>query len=466
MAAYLRFYTSMIVLGMLIGITTFTAFGQELPAPLPVADLGPINVRWTPDSETLVFQERVSVPPEDWDWYTYNVTMGELAQVSSGAYPAEVFVDSMLDRAVQASIQTTATLLPVSLSPTDRYAVYLMPTGATITTSSGVFPGLQPILVDLETMTYTQIDQTPLVKVPGVLWSENETSAVISMILNPYFEGKLSYISNYINDIKNVVAFELDFVHYRDMDLLVTDVFDISADGEYILLRIGSARDPYATQLYLHDGRIPANSHILLNSSRVEQLTAAAFSPYDESKIWVFGANGVFEYDVLTEEVRLLYDGVTSSTNSWLTAYFSPNGRYLAAYGPDGYNFYVIDFFNYANGPETEMAATPYSNMVGSTLSRLWLQSTTAGCPYLDNPVSTLTWTVHNPNTEIISVTWIWHNGRLTEMGEVEVPGRSPERPGEITFETPVEIGSSNDVQIWINGIHHDSRRCFVPRAG
>jgi len=465
MFKYLRLYIATISLGLMVGIGMFPALGQELPEPLPIADLGPRNVRWTPDSSTLIFQESVSGPSNEWDWYTYNVITSDLTHLSNGSYPAEGLIDDTLIRSIQASIPSIEGAFPISLSPTQNYAIFLAPTGTEVVTSNGVFPSFQPVLINLKTMDYSRFDQVLLTQIPNVLWSEDESDVVISAPLIPEFRGEFSYITHYVDDIADAVAFQLEFVRYDDVTPLVLDTFDISADGAKVLLRILDDPNTQESALYLYDGDIPANSSVLVDSSQIRQITAATFSPHDETKIWIFGADGIYEYNLLTKEIKSLYSGLTSTTNYWSTASFSPNGQYLAAYGSDGYNFYVVDLSKYAGASEITGDSTQPSETMSEKTARLWFLPLTVGCPSLDQPTSTLKWIVYNPNPTTISATWIWQYGRLTKMNEVEIPGSSGDKPGTATFETPAQQGS-NSIQILVNNVLHDQRECFVPREG
>jgi WD40 repeat protein len=461
----LRIYIMIISLGLMTGTGMFSTLGRELPEPLPIADLGPRNVRWTPDSSTLVFQASVSGPSNEWPWYTYSIITGDLAQMRNGSYLDEILIDDTLIRSIQESIPSIEGAIPISLSPTENYAIFLVPTGTEIITSYGVFPSFQPALINLKTMDYSRFDQAILTRIPNVLWSGDETDVVISAPSIPEFRGEFSYITHYADDIADAVAFQLEFVRYDDLTPLVLDTFDISADGAKVLLSILDDLNTQESALYLYDGHTPANSELLVDSSQIRQITAATFSPHDETKLWIFGRDGVSEYNLLTEEVKSLYSGLTSTSNYWSTAFFSPNGQYLAAYGPDGINFYVVDLSEYTDASEIAGDSTQPSETLSEKPHHLWFLPLTVGCPLLDQPVSALKWIVYNPNPRTISVTWIWQYGRLTEMNEVEIPGSSGDMPGTATFETPAQQGS-NDVQILVNNVLHDQRECFVPREG
>ncbi len=422
-----------------------TAKDDNLAGPLlDTSQHLPTNLKWSTDSQTLVFTDIFD--PQNIKQYIYEVTTDTLSEsnlqpVLPPAQACAGYRDTHYDR----------------LSPNGRFLAY---------TEASAVQNAEFTQYDIG-IANCQEDHTFLLsgqRMPQptrVLWSENSSAFLAVGWTHPDFPIQVVYVSHYATEITNAQSFDIGAVFQADGDIYgVFEAYDVSADGNKALLRLEvDPREPH--QLYLYNAPNPTNSR-LLNEIGLTAIVAASFAPGDETKLWLFTPMRVIQYDLITKETTLVDDTLSNETlssshrNHW--ALFSPDGRHLAIFTERG--LFVLDL--------TEQAAQVAQNASQSTTTpqqegllrvRLALE-----CPSQSDEMAV--GRIFNPNTGAVMVRWgqgIYNE--LLPQGELEVPGGSEEEPGEGVFEFPARAGG-NVTPIFVDDVFHDQRECFVPRAG
>lgn len=417
------------------------------------------NLRWIPDSQFLVFQKGVPGVDDTDEWYIYDIQAAILARTANGTYPVNLFIDTRQSAAIEAAIPSSQKWLPYVESPQGRYLLYLEPVGQTTVMDVAAFDGFNPVFVDTKQAHEIRIDEPPTGPYPDIFWSSDENNVVLSSIMGDFINN-FTYVAHFGDDIDSAISFSIDVAREGKDYLTFTDVFNLAANGEQALLRVRADFRTQATALYLYDGSVPANSHLLVGSEQPQSIHAAEFSPIDETKILMLVDAGLFEYDMTTQKLRPLDTDTLrqpSDSGSLLkdAATFSPDGRTLASYGIGG--FYLTDLTDFLQVPNTTLSPNLLPKANG--LARLWL---TVACPSEIPSPDLITWTIHNPNAEAVTITWGTAFDPGTEVNQLVVQGGSNDVPAIATFQTPAEEGSDNRVEILVNDVLHDSRTCTL----
>jgi hypothetical protein len=69
------------------------------------------------------------------------------------------------------------------------------------------------------------------------------------------------------------------------------------------------------------------------------------FSPYEQGVIWFIGDLGLTRYEIATQRKTVLNPEINKGWIQW--AWFSPDGRYVAAAKVEENELYVIDISQY-----------------------------------------------------------------------------------------------------------------------
>jgi hypothetical protein len=406
--------------------------------PVPIEGIG--NVDWTSDGRQLVFADIALLPSSE--WYTYDVDTKQIEAFDHSPQQNDI-LDDRCSRIEQLVAELSGGI--AFLSPDGQFMTYLVED----TTSAYAGVGIASCQQD-NSMVFLEI----LNDIGRVLWNSESTAFVITDIGNSYFTFNF-YVSDYSTDISNTIVRHLDVLSLNNRDYAVNAVYDLSADGNHVLLRVVFSDPDTTYKLYLYDSQYPANDQ-LIDKVDANNVIAGSFAPNDETKLWLFTEQGVIQFDLVTEEITILDNTLTAvdaiNVPPDSPALFSPDGRYLATLAEEG--LYLIDL--------TEEAAQLGSNTtsIDSIFESKGMRRLRLSIDCSNSKADKLTWHIENPNAEAVTVNW---RRRFFEGdGIVIVPSGTQDAPGEAAFETDVAPPrNSNIVDIFVDDWFHDTRECI-----
>jgi hypothetical protein len=435
---------------ILVILTSQNTNGQSNDALQPIVNSGssvqlPDYLYWSNDSQTLVFADAITLPIEE--WYSYSVNTGTLTMSERWPLTPSFTEDNCPE--ITPYYRANGQEVPPFISPDGHFLTY---TAEQVNAAS-----VRIAIADCQLeRSFTLPDLVTIMD--RVLWSGNSGAFVTVDVFIP--DVYVNYVTNYAEDVSNAILRKLSGWSHGERNYTVKNAFDISSDGNRVLLLAASTLDDL--RIYIYNAQSPSDD-ILVENFPANQVIAGAFAPNDETKLWLLAENGVVQYDLQTGLTTLLDTSITSTNVqevlSDTPALFSPDGRYLAVLQDNG--LYLLELSEFI--PPID-SVTPVATAQSDELQRLLL---VADCP--SSPTSTITtWDVLNPNSVPVTVQWQQFASE-EEPHAIEVPGGTPEIPGEATFETEVEFyegtsGTSTIVSIYVDDIFHDQRECFVPR--
>ncbi len=428
------------------------AQNSEPPEPI-ISQVLPSEIIWSVDSQKVAFNNTVVSPTAN-DWHIYDLNTGIV--ISTNQRPLTPSLTSTEQEFLTHTITLDSDQMdPLSRSPNGSDLVYGIRNGMEIVTNYGSFPSVQPGIANLQQSRFFTLPALELPGIQNTLWSADSSAFMLVQTIVPYDVVNVQYVTNYITNVSNVVLRDLrGGLWISDTGYAVNGAYDLSANGERALLRVNVPASSRTYKLYIYNGNYPTSDR-LIEDFDATGVIAGSFAPGNENQLWLFNDIGIIQYDLVNGETMILNQTVNAPAATAITsnnpAIFSPDGRYLATLGKRG--LYVIDLTEHIIGSPAIVTPT----VEPDALRRLWV---TTSCP--TKPVATLTWAVHNPNAEAVTVAW--RQDFRPERTILEVPGGNMDAPGVATFETPALPSENNTVQISVNAIFHDARKCFVPR--
>ncbi|KAB2864588.1 MAG: hypothetical protein F9K46_04570 [Anaerolineae bacterium] len=311
--------------------------GQDdphLPYLIYSTGLSIINIAWTPDSTSIIYQienydnvlDRPINGPNTPNFDTWRQYFVATRQTSRGTvWPLQPTVTAQQIQNFE--IYTDGdTPSFVFRSPDGRYIAYsgLLPSDAGYDPSLGI--------ADLETNTHrilaeeVNIERNDFLGVfehYNIQWSDDSSAFTLASGL-----GSGLYHISQLNDLNTLVVRWLS--HYDGLPIgaeryRATNSFDISADGARLLLDgfyLGSPTQ--SSPFVLWD--VTTNSGTPIPSEG--KVVGATFIHNDQRVLYVDG-EGLKQYDIAKDQVTLLNPDINSTWGIG-GAYFSPNNRYVA----------------------------------------------------------------------------------------------------------------------------------------
>lgn len=295
--------------------------------PLPIEPIAShtfgrlLTVKWTYDGRYLVVQDDDSMllslysrePETYWQYDTQSNTFENMV-----GHPLSVtLTEDQLTR-FNVNPPSVPTLLPRAYaSPNQRYVVYQSQPHALA-------------VADLE-KNMAFITDGFIQSEVDVYWNEESTSFVTAEAVASENQLILHYVNLEQGFLQQGVVYAGSIYHPNSAPFNVTDVYDISHDGQVILLRggcvpcRGTDETAYALILW-HPAYQPLNR--FLRNLDAQTVIGGIFSDDEDSVLYV-NQSGVMEYNLLDETCHRLNDIISSH---WIDkAVFSPNGEWLAA---------------------------------------------------------------------------------------------------------------------------------------
>jgi hypothetical protein len=184
-----------------------------------------------------------------------------------------------------------------------------------------------------------------------VQWSADNHAAIIAY---GSMSGKLQVFHLDVPDFGDlqdtrVQEFEtvIHGLPYSTTAAIEDDILDISTDGQFVLL---IARDTTAhTSLSSFYDNPPElviwnpytdYADIVTTNITMEQFLKGSFAPSDNTKLLLANSQGLFVYDLVSNETQLLRNDFDTSNTRY---YFSPDGKWLAVVGDNAIRLISIE---------------------------------------------------------------------------------------------------------------------------
>ncbi len=361
----------LLVLGFIAAsFSFFITTSQEMSSaftPIYCGDDLLLNVRWSSDSQRLVFQQRMSLKGEQGmtsefdqgvislennNWYIYPVgATGKGQLIQAHNWPLQALETDQVRNLPIATTDTQRSF--VFTSPDGRYAVYAA--DAERAGFGSNYSGYPLALTDTmlnETAFFEEVNIAYGLKNLEnyeVEWSAD--SSAFTVKIEPAFPGAtLFYVSGFADGINqarlhrlsNNDGFEID----GEIVALQTELGALSANGERLLLKGTVSEDrefegQYWLNTWLYDWSVanPIESRQIVRDNTIRAATFAV----DQRGILFIGQNGLTYFDLKTDELAVRNPEVKSS---WVDrAWFSPDASHVALLDQDVACLYVLETY-------------------------------------------------------------------------------------------------------------------------
>lgn len=327
---------SLLLVVLLAGMSVSVA--QE--SPTQVFEYFVVNVSWSSDSETLVFQDLltynanggndIGVQPEtSGTWHTYHVTSGQLTDedvwpLQPALTPEQVQLFEIVTDDGQISF--------VFPSPNGRYIVYAAqkpPDWQAMSLPVGLADlqtGEHIIFTNMGVSNLETFSMTEEISDYTVLWSADSGAFTIETRSLHGSAPRVNFVSNYATSVHNATSQPLhqDGVSIGGVPVYATAAHDFSSSGRQVLLQGPVSISPPVDDLFIWDPDDPTQSRIVTSSNIIQ----AMFSPLSDNLVWYIDETGLVEYN-LSNDTATVLDPAIKSTNLY-GAWFSPDGQYVA----------------------------------------------------------------------------------------------------------------------------------------
>jgi hypothetical protein len=333
--------TFMIMCGL--GTVGFVAAQSNLGEPIYTGSRIK-NVMWSSDSSRLVFQKangiENGVNVSDNSWIEYSTQSNQLVTRNSWTLLPDLTASEM-------ALSGSSLDGKQSFAFTSPDNVYTILAG-----EGGINAGFPLMLSNHLTNQSDLLPITILEPFQGtddfrVYWSDDNTAfAVVSSTLSGL--SYIDYANGYDAGTSNIVVQSPSLITVDNQTFITDDVYEVSADGDTLLLRVrvdGDINDP-SFKLALWDASHPEKT-LLLNKIEGDQFIGAAFILSDETKLLFVDEFGLQQYDLVTQKSMLIQSEISAASETkWLwyrelRGVFSPNAEWLAYITDD--SVYVFD---------------------------------------------------------------------------------------------------------------------------
>lgn len=235
------------------------------------------------------------------------------------------------------------TLAPtVSLSDVNPALVFPSPDHRfVVSATSNTITEQQVIIVDtsdnraIETgINPGRIDQVP--QLFTVTWSDDATSLTVATSSRIDTEpSSFRWVTNFAEDSAALDVREITFFTVEERQYTTLEVYDISADGQNVLLRTfhgqqetDAFRIVYPLVIWNSAGQHRVINGVLGPYIDHGEIRAAVFAPENENELLVVDRRGLLRYSLETGAITILRPDITSERFRF--AHFSPDGEQLA----------------------------------------------------------------------------------------------------------------------------------------
>jgi hypothetical protein len=331
--------------------------------PPPVAISAPLmdtsseiaSVYWTPDSQSLIFEEKLILPDEQNNqWYFASVTARgtwTVTKTTAACAQSLMLTDAMSETSQRSIFEFTRGIAyngegVVVASPNPNYFVYVgkfQQMGEGLSEGNGPFYAYPLILAD--------ISQARSIVVPDVFISDLRNANVTYQI-NWSFDGtaltvatqsnfgaeNLYYVSSYAADLTDIQTTRIRSIEVDDIIRGVSYPFaGLSNDGKAVFLQgITQTSNDLRLDLLMWNVEDPEKSQVLIED---ESIVTAAFSPNEESVVFI-GRDGLQLANVETGKITLI--DATLNRKTVARAWFSPDRQRLALITYEGYDVKLL----------------------------------------------------------------------------------------------------------------------------
>ncbi len=289
-------------------------------------DLTESNVKWSSDSTKLIFQQGTfhegnpdyGVISHRMTWYVFSTNDKKIIQTDTWPLQPYLSLEQIDIYSVATLDDQISFLFP---SPNARYLIYAAerPDDWTQYYPLGI--------VDLQTREHQVLEDIVVTDLEeftwnyDVSWSEDSSSALVRTSGLDQLPFYISGLESGLEAISYVSLYR-EGVNIGDEDVLAWDAFDISDNGEWLLL---ANLDQNGNRLFLWNATEPSDSQVI-HSGRVLD---AAFVVNNENQIlYVDREEGLYTFDLVSKESELLlsFDGLEEEP---LKAWISPDVSFV-----------------------------------------------------------------------------------------------------------------------------------------
>jgi hypothetical protein len=435
----------------------------------PIGDgfIKPINLAWSPNSQQIVFQNLEDTEPDDrgapLPWHSYNVVSQNITQADVWPLQPTIQQTQLLNVYYGREYNNPFGEMPfVFVSPNGLLAVYpVAPPDSECPPSYNYCFGYLALanLKTGESITFADMPILSLLNFQStykITWSADSSSFTFESNSSTGLRDYLSYVTGITPDLDSVEALPIFFVLNESLNITVagerflpSDALAISPNGQQLVLN-GFGKTVLWDTLNSENNRL-----LEVRDERFDNTTPAAmFSPYEQGVIWFIGDLGLTRYEIATERKTVVNPEINNGWIQW--AWFSPDGRYVAAAKVDESKLYAIDISQYVvpvatPTPTPTFTPTPSRTPTitptnPSTFTRLHLVDMCS-----PNPAQTRRWAIVNVNPFQLAFTWQLDG--TTQQGAGYVAARSYPLPALTHSIETQTIAGSNTVRLFVNGV-------------
>ncbi|MBE7511188.1 MAG: hypothetical protein HS103_00030 [Anaerolineales bacterium] len=267
---------------------------------------------WSWDSQYFIFQ--------GYEWFSYDVQNKQLA-ITEGAWPLQVPLTEAQRQAFEVGTDPDGNTSFFLRSPNGRYIVYV----TSHETDKGSFGNANSLgLADLTSEEHVLLEGTYTDYFDNfranyeVLWSADSSA----FILNHHtLAPKTFYISNFNEGLNNTNIVSLhDGIRVGDVTLTYFKLYDISLDGDYLLLGVPDKRG-----LTIWQTRMP---HETLFVPLVDRGLGFGKFVAGHHAVRYITSTGLYEHNILTRATTLISSDLNTAEGDRF--WFSPDGNKVA----------------------------------------------------------------------------------------------------------------------------------------
>jgi hypothetical protein len=431
--------------------------------PIGDGSINPMNLAWSPDSQQIVFQNLYDGGSYDpLPWHSYDVVSQQITQASVWPLQPTSQQTQQLRVYYGREYDNSFNLMPfVFVSPNGLLAVYpIAPPDAECPPSYVSCIGYLA-LANLETGESITFADMPILSLLNfqstykIMWSADSSSFTFESNSSTGLRDYLSYVTGITPDLDAVEALPIFFLLNESLNIIVADERFFPLDALAI--------SPNGKQLILHgfgktvlwDTLHSENNRLLETREEPDQISTfgAIFSPYEQGVVWFVGDLGLTRYEVATRTKTIIDPEINIG---WVRqAWFSPDGRYVAAAKVDESKLYAIDISQYVV-PVATPTPTPtatFTPTITPTVPANFIPlQVYSACS--ENPAQTRRWGIVNANQFPLAYTWRLENS--------DQQGEGVAYPYALHFWETTTIGDPNDeesnvMSIYVGGVLQSS---------
>jgi hypothetical protein len=308
---------------------------ESLPEPIFLEGFM-VSEFWTLDSEVFVFKtdfEERGVLTNQPSWFEFHTDTGEVIRSRVWRLNPALSPEDYETYGILTALSGEPSF--IYASPNRQFLVY----GHVSTDGDGNHP---LAVVDLSTGQYLVTDIITYGTFPAsfaLKWSDDSSAFTVKTV-SPYTAINTYHVTNFQEDIQLLSYSILRHTLAQGVTYVVFDIFDISADGDQILLLAATERTN--RKLIVWSPQTPTEAHFI--NVETTNLLDAAFHPDIANNVMMINEAGIVLYDYLSDKTQILQSAVNTM---WIQqARFSPNAHWVAVaeYHPnDRGDLYMVE---------------------------------------------------------------------------------------------------------------------------